>query len=60
MFDILDAEEIPESIENSFNMEHPASLEAKISPCLNKGEAVRAREIGSFTLVATRAAIQAG
>ena len=38
MLDILYAEEMPESIEDSFNMEHLTSLEAKISLCLNKGE----------------------
>ena len=32
------AEETPESIENSFNMGCPVSLEAKISPQLDKGE----------------------
>lgn len=38
MFGMLYAEEMPESIENSFNMEYPVSSEAKIALCLNEGE----------------------
>lgn len=36
--DRLYAEETPGSIENSFNVEHQESLEAKISPCLDRGQ----------------------
>ena len=37
---MLCIEETPESIESSFNIRYLVSLEAKISPCLDKGVAL--------------------
>ena len=36
--DSLYAEEMPARIENSFNMEYPESLNAKIYPCLDRSD----------------------